>query len=367
MADLASGRTQWIGGVEPSAEVRAMSMVQIYEQECREQPARLTELLSAYAGNDAIRRELTKLQTIQNATGPILLAGMGASFCSGVTAANLLKSQGRSAFAVDAGEWLHFGLPAWDQVAGLILLTTSGESAELVELCKKSAKRPLTLICNNERSRCWELTDIRLPILAGPEYGNATKTYSNATAAAIVAASEMLERDWRAEARDALDVFGETLERVFALRGKLEEFCRGAANIEVIGRGSGYGAAIMGALCIREMTGVRAAAHTGAGFRHGPLLDVSQTHVAVILAMGRTAELGVRLAKDCNERGGRVILVSAEEHEGSEKLMPVKIDAVAEPWEAITSIPVPQALTLGMAERYGAKLPPRFSYGVMAE
>jgi glucosamine--fructose-6-phosphate aminotransferase (isomerizing) len=367
MADLASGEARWIGGAEPSAEVRAMSMVQIYEKECREQPARLMELVSAYAGNDAIRKELAKLQTIQNATGPILIVGMGASFCSGVTATNLLQSQGRTAFVVDAGEWLHFGLPAWNQVAGSILLTTSGESAELVELCKKSAKKPLTLICNNERSTCWALSDIRLPILAGPEYGNATKTYTNATAAAIVAASEMLERDWRAEARDAWAVFGETLERVFALRSKLEEFCRGAVNIEVIGRGSGYAAATMGALCIREMTGVRAAAHTGAGFRHGPLLDVSQTHVAMILAVGRTAELGVRLAKDCNERGGRVILVSAEEHEGSEMLMPVKIDAVAAPWEAITSIVVPQALTLGMVERCGAKLPPRFSYGTMAE
>ena len=360
-------KTRWIGGTEPPAKVRAMNGVQILEKECREQPVRLLELVSAYAGSGGIRSELKKLQAIEDTDGPVLVAGMGASFCSGVTAATLLQSQGRNAFVVDAGEWLHYGLPVWEQMAGTILLTTSGESAELVELCKKKPDKPLALICNNEGSKCWELADICLPILAGPEYGNATKTYTNATAAAIVAASEMLQRDWQRDARQAWDAFSEALEQVFALKGKLEEFCRDAANIEVIGRGPSYGAAFMGALCIREMTGVRSAACTGAGFRHGPLLDVNETHVAIILAMGRAAELGVRLARDCNQRGGRVVLVSAEQHETSEKLLAVKIGQVPEPWEAITSILVPQALTLGMVEKHGAKLPPRFSYGPMVE
>jgi len=367
MSQEAGAATQWIGGVEPSAEVRAMNIVQIYEKECREQPARLSELVSAYAENGEIRGELKRLQKVASAKEPIVIAGMGASFCSGVTAASLLQLQGRSAFVVDAGEWLHFGFPVRGQVAGTVLLTTSGESAELVELCKGNLKKPLALICNNEKSKCWALADIKLPILAGPEYANATKTYTNATAAAIVAASEMLERDWRNEARRMRDVFGEALERAFSLKIQLEEFCRGAANIEVIGRGPAYGAAFMGALCIREMTGVRAAAHTGAGFRHGPLLDVNGTHVAIILAMGRGAELGVRLAKDCLQRGGKVILVSSERQGASERLMPVQIATEAEPWEAIASILVPQALTLGMVEKNGAILRPRFSYGPMVE
>ena len=44
-----------------------------------------------------------------------------------------------------------------------------------------------------------------------------------------------------------------------------------------------------------------------------------------------------------------------------------KIDAVAEPWEGITSILVPQALTLAMVERTGCRLPPRFQYAVMEQ
>jgi glutamine---fructose-6-phosphate transaminase (isomerizing) len=40
---------------------------------------------------------------------------------------------------------------------------------------------------------------------------------------------------------------------------------------------------------------------------------------------------------------------------------------VAEPWEGITTLLVPQALTLAWIERNGCNLPPRFAYGVMEQ
>jgi glucosamine--fructose-6-phosphate aminotransferase (isomerizing) len=237
----------------------------------------------------------------------------------------------------------------------------------LVELFKRDGSQALGLICNNTASTCWHLAGHKLPILAGPEYGNATKTYTNATAAAIILASEMVGRPWQQQAEQAAEVFSTHLDPIFAMRGDLEKFCRGAANIEIVGRGAGYGGAFMSALCIREMSGFRAAAHTGAGFKHGPNLDVDQTHAAIILALGHTAELGIKLARECNRRGGKVVLVSSQEQTLTEKLFPVKIDAVAEPWEGITSLLVPQALTLAMVERTGCRLPPRFQYGVMEQ
>ena len=114
--------------------------------------------------------------------------------------------------------------------------------------------------------------------------------------------------------------------------------------------------AIMGALCVREMSAWRASAHSGGAFRHGPFLDVDSTHLAMILALGRTAELGRRLAKDCLARGGKVILVVdrglAEE---SERLLAVQIDEVPDGWESLTSVLVPQALALALIERLGSK------------
>src|SRR5260370_36456505 len=155
-------------------------------------------------------------------------------------------SWGRSSFAVDASEWLHYSRPVWEETAVSVLLTTSGESAELVQLCQQSTGKPMALVCNNEKSACWSSTQIRLPVLAGPEYGNATKTYTNATAASIVLASHMLGRDWQEDAERARVAYGAVLDSVFRLRSDLEQLCRGAANIEIIGRGPAHAAAMMG-------------------------------------------------------------------------------------------------------------------------
>src|SRR5271154_523684 len=187
---------RWINGIEPSKELLASNGTQILEIECREQPARLRNLLETYREDSAIRTQLAGFRGLASGKGPVLFIGMGASFCSTIAGAIHLQSHGRPAFFLDAGEWLNYAAPVWSDAALSILITTSGESAELVELLKQNGKRPHGLICNNSASTCWNLAANKLPILAGPEYGNATKTYTNATAAAIILASEILAQPW---------------------------------------------------------------------------------------------------------------------------------------------------------------------------
>jgi glutamine---fructose-6-phosphate transaminase (isomerizing) len=358
---------RWIGGEAPPSELLGATGTQILELECREQPGRLSQLIDAYRNDAAIRAELKTFRELAAKPGAVVFAGMGASYCSAIAGSILLQSHGRLSFTVDAGEWLHYARSLDKQIALTMLLTTSGESAELVELMRGREDQPLGLLCNNTASTCWKLGGNKLPILAGPEYGNATKTYTNATAAAIILAAEMLGIPWERDAEAAAESFATDLEAAFALRADLEAFCRGAANLEIVGRGAAYGGAIMSALCIREMSGFRAAPHTGAGFKHGPNLDVDGSHVAIIFALGRAAALGYKLAEECNRRGGKVVLISTVEQAPSASLFPVRIGEVPEPWEGITSLLVPQALTLAMVERTGSRLPPRFQYGVMEQ
>jgi glucosamine--fructose-6-phosphate aminotransferase (isomerizing) len=303
-------------------------IISLFRSECLEQPRSLAELFQAYATDREVRRELARFKECVRLSEPLVWAGMGASYCSAISGANLLSVCGYPSFVVEASEWLHFALPTWEHIAGPILVTTSGESAELVELCRLKADHTKILICNNTQSTCWSAAQIRFPILAGDEEANATKTYTNSTA----------------------------LERVFNRRGEIEAFCRGMATLEVVARGPAMAGAIMGALCVREMSTWRASAHSGGAFRHGPFLDVDSTHLALVLALGRTAELGRCLAKDCLARGGKVILVAdrglAEE---SERLLPVQIDEVPDGWESLTSVLVPQALSLALIERLGSK------------
>jgi glucosamine--fructose-6-phosphate aminotransferase (isomerizing) len=332
------------------------NIVSVFRSECLEQPQRLEELFQAYSSDREIRDELARFEKSLLPRAPLVWAGMGASYCSSISGATRLSSSGRVSFVVEASEWLHFTPATLEGVAGPVLVTTSGESAELVELCHADRHRPLILICNNRESSCWKAAQIRFPILAGEEHANATKTYTNSTALCTILASELTGQAWQGEAGAVAQTFPRTLENVFNRRAELEEFCRGMATLEIIGRGPSLAGAIMGALCVREMTTWRAAAHSGGAFRHGPFLDVDSTHLGIILALGRTAEMGRRLAKDCMAKGSKVILVvDREPVERSNHLLTLKIDPVPEGWESLTSVLVPQALALALIERLGSR------------
>jgi glucosamine--fructose-6-phosphate aminotransferase (isomerizing) len=336
-------------------KTNANSMIEDYRSECEEQPERLAELCRAYEQDPEIRHEIRRLKQAIPDHLPVLWLGMGASYCAGLAGSFRLLSSGRLSFVAEAGEWLHYSDGTEDQTSGPILVTNSGESAELVQLCRRPAKGARVLLCNQAESSCWSAAQIRFPILAGPEQANATKSFTNAMAACIILASELAGREWGNDAARAVEGFSSSFQQVFGRRAELEQFQEGVKTIEVVGRGAALGGALMGSLCIREMTGHRAIAHAGGSFRHGPLLDVDDTHLAIILALGRTAELGARLANDCIARGGRVILVETRERHASERLLPVKINALPEPWEGITSVLVSQALTAAMIERGGTK------------
>jgi glucosamine--fructose-6-phosphate aminotransferase (isomerizing) len=86
-----------------------------------------------------------------------------------------------------------------------------------------------------------------------------------------------------------------------------------------------------------------------------------------VFALGRASGLGFKLAEECLRRGGKVVLVSTEDRRPADRLFPVHLEAVPEPWEGIISVLVPQALTLAMVERTGCRLPPRFEYGAMEQ
>lgn len=328
--------------------------VSAFRSECFEQPQQLRALFGAYTEPDT-QSQIAAFIKMLPPSLPVLWLGMGASWCSSYAAASWLSLLGRASFTSEASEWLHYAIHVRDQVAGPILVTTSGASAELVALTKHYGSGVPILLCNDPKSPCWLSAGIRFPILAGLERANATKSYINSVAASTILGSEVVGKAWEPEADRIVMALDISLQRIFERRQEIEDFSRPAASIEVIGRGPSFASAAMGALCIREMTCIRASAHSGGGFRHGPLLDVDSSHMAIILAVGRAAELGLSLTKDCLARGGRVVLVHSGcgSFDTSGHLLPLPLEPVPEPWESITSVLVSQALTLAMIERTG--------------
>src|ERR1700756_1983709 len=87
---------RWISGIEPSKELLAASGTEILEIECREQPARLHDLIRDYSGDPDVRAQLEVMRNLAaKKAGPVLFIGMGASFCSSISGSILLQSSGR--------------------------------------------------------------------------------------------------------------------------------------------------------------------------------------------------------------------------------------------------------------------------------
>lgn len=160
---------------------------------------RLGELFAAYLTSPEIRAQIEALKKALSVPLPVLWLGMGASFASSLAGATSLLMAGRASFVLEASEWLHYAGSVKLQTAPPILVTTSGVSAELVELTRRAGPNPLIVLCNQNDSPCWAAADIRFPILAGPERANATKTYVNSAAACIILACELTGREWQAE------------------------------------------------------------------------------------------------------------------------------------------------------------------------
>ena len=114
---------------------------QILEIECREQPQRFLDLIRAYRSDPEIRSQLKNFRQLSQKPGSVMFIGMGASYCSSFSASVELTTHGRLSFSADAGEWLHYARPVWNDAALSVLLTTSGESAELVKLME-TRRRP---------------------------------------------------------------------------------------------------------------------------------------------------------------------------------------------------------------------------------
>jgi glucosamine--fructose-6-phosphate aminotransferase (isomerizing) len=338
-------------GEEPHVEGEAM--LEWFRQECNEQPQCLSGLMRAYSNDREIRNALAIAYASIDEGAPLLWTGMGASLCSAMVGPPFLAASGKTSFSVDSGEWLHYGPGAQAKLAGHVFISASGESAEVVELLRRPNSSRTITICNDPDSSCWQLAQVRLPILAGIEKANASKTFTNSLVACLILGSELTKTNWLSAVGSVTDGFHSSWDSVVTRRKEMFEFCTGITSIDVIGRGFGLAGAMMGALCLREMTTIRASGHSGGGFRHGPLLDVDSSQLSIIHGTGATSGLARRLAEDCAARGGRVILVSDRVAKETSGIFPVVVSPLVQPWSALTAVLVPQALTLAFIERHG--------------
>ncbi|SHH45818.1 glutamine--fructose-6-phosphate transaminase [Cognatiyoonia sediminum] len=171
-----------------------------------------------------------------------------------------------------------------------IIVSQSGASDDLVRSAvgAKGAGAKVVAITNQPDSPVEAQSDCIVPIGAGPEKAvPATKTVCGSIGAGQAILSAMSSDFQNRAHRDAKKLAG--LSTQFEQANRLQSALLRARHVYVIGRDTGYGAAIETALKLKECVAIHAEAYSASEVLHGPLQLATNPLMVLILDTG-TAE-----------------------------------------------------------------------------
>jgi glucosamine--fructose-6-phosphate aminotransferase (isomerizing) len=267
---------------------------------------------------DALRRAVEGLREQRSALeriaalvadDAVILTGMGASYAVCYPLAADLATAGLKAVMLGSAELLHFRAGMVHPSTPVIVVSQSGESAEVVhlaeELTARSRRPPLIAVTNGRDSALARLADVVLDTGAGAETGPSTMTFGAGlvTLAGIGRALRGAgpEEAWEDLLR-AVEDAAIAIERLLAdatLGDDLLTWLGSRNEVVVLGRGPARAAAEMAALTLKEAVGLPAEALEAGQFRHGPLELAGPRLAAVVIATEpETLDLDRGLARE---------------------------------------------------------------------
>lgn len=282
---------------------------------------------------DAIRRAAAALvdqrdvlERVREASATartIVFTGMGSSYDACYPAVNDLAGRGVPSLLVDTAELLHFRRPILTPKTLAVIVSQSGESAEIVKLATEISRqrlRPFVIsVTNGLDNDLARRADIRLDTWAGPETGPSTKTFA-AAMTTLAGLARLLAGDSAATAVDHTRTAAEgaalAAERLLddpeAQAEHLAGLLGGRKVMVILGRGPARAAAEMGALILKE-SGVMAESLESAMFRHGPLELAGPDMSAIVLATEpETRRLDLGLADELVDAGAAVLVITPD-------------------------------------------------------
>ena len=286
--------------------------------EIHEQPQALKKTV-AWTGSEQGEEAMLQIRAawMSGAYDKVVLTGMGSSFFLSYAAALLLSSAVIPAFAVNAGEMLHFQRQLLTEKTLLVAISQSGESYEVVELLKEimgQAARPLVVgITNEADSTLAKEADYALLCQAGKEDMTSTKTFITSYWIVWQLVEVLKGQTPVAAVGDELATeIQRLLDDASAVVPKAVAFLHNHTFVQLIGRGVDWATASQTALMFMEATKTPASALLGGEFRHGPLEMVNEHLAVVIYAHSQSGVYAqsVKLAEDVLRFGGKVVWVS---------------------------------------------------------
>jgi glucosamine--fructose-6-phosphate aminotransferase (isomerizing) len=278
-----------------------------------EQPDRLRDLARFYGTAEGLGL-LEAWGEAARARVDVLFAGMGTSELAPLLIVHALASVGLRACVQDAGELYYYGRASLTPGCLPVLISQSGESIETRRLATEYlAGRDYLVVTNDTGSTMARYASLVLPMCAGRETAISTKTYVNTLGLLYLMARSLEGAAALLRARDELCDVADCMA-CLDLDDDVEQaaqFLLPVEAIQFVARGPSLVAARQAALTYMEGAKVPSAALTAGAFRHGPLELARPGHRAVFyLPRGPTFDVTLGLARECAEKGSRVLIIT---------------------------------------------------------
>lgn len=204
----------------------------------------------------------------------------------------------------------------------LIAISQSGETAdtlEAIEIAKEKGVKVASIV-NVESSTMARISDIVIPIKAGPEKAVASTKATTAQLAILtllayacdggIEAGKKLLIAVASQINDMLNPRYE--EHILKIAKKIKDF----ESMYIIGRGVNYPIALESAIKLQEVSYIHAEGFAGGELKHGPIALISKnTPVIALIANDECKNEALSNAIEVKARGGYIIGVSPEKHE----------------------------------------------------
>lgn len=204
----------------------------------------------------------------------------------------------------------------------LICISQSGETAdtlEAIEIAKKKGVKIVSIV-NVESSTMARMSDIVIPIKAGPEKAVASTKATTAQIAILtllayacdggVKKGTQLLINTASQINDMLNPRYE--EHIMKIAKKIQK----VESMYIIGRGANYPIALESAIKLQEVSYIHAEGFAGGELKHGPLALISEnTPVIALVPNDNTKKEMLSNATEVKARGGYIIGVAPENNE----------------------------------------------------
>lgn len=297
-------------------------------KEIYDQPEAISKTLEHYLSKNHLALELfghraTEIfPTIQR----VHIVACGTSFHAGLVARYWMESIARIPTQVDVASEFRYRNGVIEPDTLLIAISQSGETADTlaaVRHAKKMGCKAILAICNAPQSSLSREADLLCVTQSGKEIGvAATKTFTAqlsvlALLTLVLGECRGLSQSVVAEHIQALQQLPEKMEMLLKLDERIQAISKQFTHAQhalFIGRGEHYPIALEGALKLKEISYVHAAAYPAGELKHGPLALVDEEMPVIVIAQDN--QLFEKLLSNIQEiqaRGGKLFVFSNRE------------------------------------------------------